>query len=99
MRFGLGYLDTFLVNIDGNYNGERLRPGSRLLLGSNFFQSGARFPRMSVSGDELPPLLAVMAAALLMERLNLRRQLNRTPLAALGLYALSRELPVSRTRR
>ena len=44
-------------------------------------------------------LLAVMAAALLVERLNLRRQLNRAPLAALGLYALTRELPVTRSRR
>ena len=40
-----------------------------------------------------------MAAALLFERLGLRKQINRAPLAALGLYRLSQELPVSRTRR
>ena len=44
-------------------------------------------------------MLKVMAAALLAERLKLRRMLNNTPLAALGLYRLTMEKPVSRSRR
>ncbi len=76
-----------------------LRPNSRLLLGSAYWQDGAQFPRFSLSGmEELKPLLAVMAAALLVERLKLRRVLNQQPLALLGLWALAKEKPVIRER-
>jgi len=82
------------------HDGERLRPNSRLLLGSDWWNAGALFPEVSISGlREVRLLLAVMAAALLAERLKLRRQLNIAPLQWLGLYSLATERPVTRSRR
>lgn len=98
MRYGVGGVDQ--AGGPDAITGEVLRPASRMLLQSNWFSDGAQFPVFSVSGRlELAPLLAVMAMALLVERLGLRRQLNRTPLTLLGLYALTNERPVTRNRR
>jgi hypothetical protein len=85
-RLGAGKIDLVAPNY------ERLRPNSRLLLGSGYWSQGARFPGFSLSGvEELRPLLVVMAAALLAERLKLRQHLNNAPLQALGLYAFVSE--------
>ena len=85
-------------------DGERLRPNSRMLLGVNYFGENPNPPEFpgpyALSGrDELRALMAVMVGALLFQRLGLRREINRAPLTALGLYRLSQELPVSRNRR
>ena len=91
-RAGVGNVDQF----GSNYDGERLRRNSRLLLSSLYWSTGAKFTGpFSVSGvEELRPLLTVMAGALLAERLRLRRTLNKAPLQALGLLALVTEEPV-----
>ena len=79
-----------------------VRPGSRLALGSGFFREDGVAPEwwqgpFDIAGlQELKPLLYVMSAALLLERLKLRQMLNKTPLAVLGLYALTKEKPAER---
>lgn len=105
VRFNLDYFrfkfGTFDL-LDGDPL-NRPRPNSRMLLSSGYFWESfpPRFPGpMTISGFyELQPLLMVMAAALLVERLKLRRQLNIAPLTALGILRLSQELPVTRSRR
>jgi len=97
-RFGVGNVDEAV------HDGERLRSNSRLLLGSGWWVMGADFGEIhghaSLSGlNEVRLLLAVMAAALLAERLKLRRHLNIAPLQWLGLYSLATERPVTRSRR
>ena len=78
-----------------------LRPNSRMLLSRDLFDGEDLTEGVySFSGvNEMWLMLKVMAAALLAERLKLRRMLNNTPLAALGLYRLTMEKPVSRSRR
>ena len=99
VRFNLKADSVGVGNIDKYVDhGEILRPNSRLILGSSWWQEGAQFQGpFSLSGvAELKPLLTVMAAALLFERLKLRQSLNIAPLQALGLLALATERPVGR---
>ena len=86
-----------------------LRVGSRMEWQHNMFRWRNPFQQgtpmrdgrpMAISGtEELRALLAVMAAALLFQRLGLRRRINILPLQAAGLLALATELPVTRNRR
>ena len=101
-------LDAFRMGNDGiseQFDEERIRRGSRLSMGIGYFNGagfggGAVFPAFSLSGiEELQPLLYVMAAALLFERLKLRQTLLRYPFQAIGLLSLAGELPVTRNRR
>ena len=81
---------------------EYVRPRSRLAMSAALFtDAGTSAPGwlgpFGISGAaELKPLLYVMSAALLFERLKLRQTLNKTPLAILGLYALTKEKPATR---
>ena len=102
-------IDTFNLSgmrgHDGDYD-EYVRPGSRVAMSSALFRDEGRPPAswtsptyslMGISGlSELKPLLYVMSAALLFERLKLRQTLNKAPLQALGLYALTKEKPAQR---
>lgn len=81
------------------------RPNSRLAMGSGYWREEGTVASwkspthslMGISGlSELKPLLYVMSAALLFERLKLRQTLNKAPLQALGLYALAKEKPAER---
>jgi hypothetical protein len=78
----------------------RLRANSRLALQDNYFEEkSVEFPVMNISHEHLPVLMTVMTAAVLMERLQLRRHLSKFPFEAVGLLALAKELPVTRNRR
>ena len=78
----------------------RMRANSRLALQDNYFDvPSVNFPVYKLSMEELPVLMTVMTAALLMERLQLRRHLRKFPFEAVGLLALAKELPVTRNRR
>ena len=77
-----------------------MRANSRLALQDNYFDvPSVNFPVYKLSMEELPVLMTVMTAALLMERLQLRRHLRKFPFEAVGLLALAKELPVTRNRR
>ena len=79
-----------------------MRHNSRLALQDNYFDVRSAYDfhgQLQLSNEELTVLMTVMTAAVLIERLQLRRHLSKFPFEAVGLYALAKELPVTRNRR